>query len=475
MKPDTAELALPDAAAVIPAWPAPVGARARAAPPIAHGVALRDTWRALWTSRSLVWIAGSGSVLAFGFGPTRKVLQHAELTRGLGAVGNVLAAPAARWDAAWYLLIARAGYAPSLGSATTARSAFFPLYPLAVRALAELFVPAVLGGVLVSLAAMGAALYGLHRLTELEVRSGFLGAAARPFGALAAARPGEVARLAVLAVAFFPVAFFLSADYGESLYLALSIGVFWCARNGRFAWTGALGALAAATRPLGVLLLAPAAILYLYGPREDRPPAPRGAGRLAWARPRYSVSRDIAWLVLIPAGLLAFMAYLALAGGDPTAPFAAQGLWGRQLAGPVLGLWQGAVAAFEGLRQVLSMQAHHAYFAQGTGNPLVGASHNVPLFVLAVAALAATVGVLRALPLAYGAYVLLALGLALSYPVSSEPLMSLPRFLLELFPLAMWLGVYLHGRPRLGVAAFTASAVLLAFLTGAFATWHWVS
>ena len=55
---------------------------------------------------------------------------------------------------------------------------------------------------------------------------------------------------------------------------------------------------------------------------------------------------------------------------------------------------------------------------------------------------------LRRLPLAYGAYVIAALALPLSYPVTAQPLMSLPRFLVVLFPLSMWLAAWLAAHPR---------------------------
>ena len=72
--------------------------------------------------------------------------------------------------------------------------------------------------------------------------------------------------------ALAPMAFYFSAVYSESLYLALSVGLFWCARQGRWAWVGVLGVLAAATRSTGIVLALPALMLYLYGPREDRAP-----------------------------------------------------------------------------------------------------------------------------------------------------------------------------------------------------------
>jgi hypothetical protein len=485
MSAETGELALPaghsqtaprgarERADALGTFAAPFAALRRALLAPSHAAAVQDAWSVLWSSRLLVWVAGTGTVAALGLGPTRKVIQHASLTHGFGRLGDLLVAPAARWDAGWYLLIVHQGYKPTLGAATAPRAAFFPLYPLLVRALSALLVPSVLAGVVISTLALGVALYGLHRLTALEA------------GATASAR--QVARLAVMATAFAPMAFFFSAVYSESLYLALSIGVFWFARKGRWGWAGALGALASATRPTGVLLLAPALILYLYGPRQDRPPdrtvLAAGANHPAvWTHrvatlvsPRYRVRKDLAWLALMPLGIALFAAYLGLAGGDASAPFASQQLWARHFAGPLAGIWTAAVAAFDGLRQLLSLQGHHSYFPQATGAPLVSASHNVLLFAFAIGAAFAVVGVLRALPLAYGVYVLLALALPLSYPVGSEPLMSLPRFLLVLFPLSMWLGGWLSAHPRARAPLFAASGASLAFFTGAFASWHWVA
>jgi hypothetical protein len=85
------------------------------------------------------------------------------------------------------------------------------------------------------------------------------------------------------------------------------------------------------------------------------------------------------------------------------------------------------------------------------------------------------VGVIRVLPLAYGAYVLAALAVPLSYPASPEPLMSLPRYLVVLFPLSIWLASWLAARPRARLPVLAASAVLMAIFVAEFATWHWVA
>jgi hypothetical protein len=132
-------------------------------------------------------------------------------------------------------------------------------------------------------------------------------------------------------------------------------------------------------------------------------------------------------------------------------------------------------AAFEGARQLLSFQRHHVYFPAAGGSPSVSAGHNLVLLVFLAAAIPAVVGVVRRLPLAYGAYVIVALALPLSDPVAAQPLMSLPRFLLVLFPLGIWLGAWLAERPRLQRPALVLSGALMAVFLAQFATWHWVA
>jgi hypothetical protein len=441
--------------------------------------AVHETWRALWVSRLLVWVAGAGTVATLGFGPIRGAFNPPGVTRGFGWLGDLLAAPAARWDSAWYLVIAHYGYRPELGSYTSARDAFFPLYPLGLHALSDLGLQAVLAGVLFSLAAFALALYCLHRLTALE-----LAGSGRPGS-------GDIAGLAVLVTALAPMAFYFSAVYSESLYLALSIGLFLCARRGRWAWVGVLGMLAGATRSTGLVLALPALMLYLYGPRADRPPdsarvkspRPTGGGSTRTIRrsignrlrPRYRLRADVLWLALLPAGLGLYMAYLGLSGGDTLAPFHAQGIWGRHFAGPYGGVWDGVRAALQGARQLLSAQRAHVYYPAAAGSPFVAAGHNLMLLAFLLVAVPLFALALRVLPLAYGVYAIAALALPLSYPVPAQPLMSLPRFLVVLFPLSIALAVWLAAHPRARVPALAMSALLMTFFVAQFATWHWVA
>jgi hypothetical protein len=399
------------AAVLRPLAPARVGARAR----VIRDPALADGLRALWVSRLLVWAVGAAAAALWGLSARVNLFDPGAVTRPFGPAGNALAAPLARWDSVWYLAIANDGYPAD----DPRRAAFFPLYPLLVRAANAVVGSPIVAGALVSLVCFAVALVLLHRLTELE-----LGAPA--------------ARATVWAIALFPGAVFFSAVYSEALYLALSVGCLYAARTGRWGWAGTAGALGAATRSAGVLLVVPLAVLWLA----------RGERR----------ARDAVWIALVPAGLVAFCAALGLGGGDALAPFHAQDIWLRHFAGPFAGVWDGTTAAWRGVHH-LDDKASRA---------------DVVLFCFLVLAVPAVVGTVRRLPAAYGAYVLAALALPLSYPVGPQPLMSLPRFLAVLFPLFMWLGAWLAagGRAR-RVAVLAPSAAGLVAVTAVFATWHW--
>ena len=103
------------------------------------------------------------------------------------------------------------------------------------------------------------------------------------------------------------------------------------------------------------------------------------------------------------------------------------------------------------------------------------AAHNLEFFVTLLALVPMVIGAFRRLPFAYGAYALAALALPLSYPVGPQPLMSLPRFALVLFPLFLWLGWWAaRGRARLGILIAVFLPIQLVAVAE-FATWHWVA
>lgn len=423
-------------------------------PPADRAEVARIVWRAFWTSRLVVLLSGMFAVLQFGPSPGWKAFDPFGLTTPFGYFGNLLAAPFARWDSVWYLEIAHFGYRDQLG-----RTAFFPLYPGLIHVVGTVISSDLVAGVLISLVCFAVALFLLYQLVVLDASR-------------------EVAETTLLLVAFSPMAFYFSAVYTESLFLLLSVGCILQARRGRWWAAGLFGGFAAASRNGGVLLLVPVAILFLYGPRADVTARATSWAALEGTRlralvPRYRLTAEVLWLALIPAGIAAYLIYTAITAGNALDPFHAEKLWFHHTTTPFTGAWDGAVAAWDGLRQLLHGPAPPIYFKLSGGNPLVGGGQNLMLFSFLVAGLIACVGVFRRLPFAYGAYALLGLALPLSNPVVPQPLSSFPRYEVVLFPLFIWWAGLLVRR-RMITVGVAATAVLLGVFTAEFATWRWV-
>jgi len=435
--------------------------------------ALRDSWGALWTSRLAVWAAGLLGLLWIGRVPNTQGFDPSGLTTPFGGFGNLLVGPFARWDSVWFLSVAKDGYV--VNDAHNARAAFFPLYPLLIHGVGWIVRSQLVAGIVVSLLCFLAALVLLHRLAAIELG-------------------GEHARGTVLIMAFFPTALFFSAVYSESLFLLLTVGAVLAARRGKWAWAGIAGALAALTRNSGALLLVPLVLLLLYGPRADREgdragtgagaagaaagvwPALFGDSRDGWRRllPRYAPGAEALWLLLVPIGLAIYCVYCAAALGDALAPFHAQAQWMRHLV-PLGAVTEGTKAAWLGLRQLVHGSPTPVYFPAGGSDSFSAAGQNLMLFGFLIFSIVALIGSLRRLPFAYGAYAGVALLFTVSYPVDAQPLISLPRYVVTLFPLQMWLAQWCSRRTGGVDRAVGVSAVLLGLFAVEFTRWGFVA
>lgn len=419
-----------------------LGDERRDAPGSERREALRDALAAFFSSRALVWAAGIVAVLVFGWEPAAvNQLDSAHLTAPFHqSLPDMLVSPAARWDSAWYLSVAKTGYV------LPTQTVFFPLYP-GLMALGGALVGQdlnVVAGIVISFACGIGALYLLHRLVSLELGK-------------------TLAHNTVWIFAWLPVALVLSAVYPEALFLLLTIGSFYAARRGRWALAGVAGGLAAATRNGGVLLLVPLLILYLYGPRTDREPERPAAG----LQPRYRPRPDLLWVALVPVGLLAYMGFLQFTTGQPLDPFMHQQHWGRHfipLGGIPLGVWsfgKALVAAIPGLDPSLA-----------ANTSVSGQLRHVEEFGFLVLGMWLLHHCWRRLPFAYTAFAAISLAMAVSVPTHSDPLKSLPRFTLVMFPL--WIALALWATERGRVRQVIAiSAPLLAATTILFVTWNW--
>ena len=324
-----------------------------------------------------------------------------------------------RFDALWFLRIADEGYMDGDGSAV-----FFPGYPLLIRGVAFLLGGRPLAaGLLVSNLAFAGALVVLYFLTNAEW--------------------GErVARRSVLYLAVFPTAFFFLAPYSESPFLLFALLAFWGARRGRWGVAGLAGAAAAATRNVGVLLALPLAVEGFQqwrAKRTDTAPLLGGVGAAA--------------MIGLAAG--AYLLFWKLKADEWLAPLTQQANWEREFVIPLESLWLGTREAFRWI------------------GVYPGGYHLLD-WLLVVPALVAAGWVAFRTRAAYAIYTWSSLLVPLSFVFLPRPFMSLPRFLLVIFPLVWGPAVWAERRPGVHEAVLVTSSLALGTMTVLFATWYFV-
>lgn len=340
-------------------------------------------------------------------------------------VGGLPLARWYNWDAAWYLRVA--GNGPQMGySHFTAdvhhfnTFAFFPLYPLAVRA-AALVVPGALDPV-----PAGGQIRPQLLVVALVVSNVLFVLALLALYPLARSRAGPAAaRRAVWLLCLFPTSIFFSAPYSESLFL-LWLVLFFLALGRRHWWLAALcGALASATRSLGVGLVLPYLVAYWLNRRAGARLVP---------------------VVLIPLGLAGYMLYQWLAWGDPLLFQKAEQAWQRSLALP----WAGIV---DGLSWSLRGWPH---LTQPQWRGLTDALYATVFVGLTALAWRDLEWVERAYAVVFWLYVLCEP--QISDPNYPDTLISMARFLLMLLPLWLWLA---RSRRRTWLMAVPSTLALL--------------
>jgi hypothetical protein len=323
-----------------------------------------------------------------------------------------------RWDAGWYIEIARDGYRYERGSPSNA--AFFPLYPLLIRAIhALLFLPANdYWWLVIAIALSNVAL--LISLTYLRAL-------------LAMDFDEDLAPRTITYLLIFPTTFFFSCVYSESLFLGLTVAAFYYARTSRWLLACILAALATLTRSQGMILALPLLIDYL--------------------RERNFRLRKVGWNItafaLIPAALLAFALYLKLKFGSWTVMLDVQSIWGRHLMSP----WH-----------PLAWFLRHA-------PPLSPEHHDKLDFAFLLVLLGAAIAGLRRLGISYSAYIWTSVVFFSCWGM----LGSIPRFDLVIFPLFIVLALIGARSRAFHLGYVVASSMLAALFMVMHSQWNWVA
>ncbi len=249
-------------------------------------------------------IVGSAGRLAIGI-VLAFLLSRIAIAILIQAGGFGLTDLACRWDCNWYLGIAKHGYAldPIPGSGK-ANWAFFPAYPLAIRAVtwATGLAPAMAALLVSNLAILAGTWCGARYLQRT--------------------RPGAPVAWFVIFCAAGPYAFYFTTDYTEAMFFGLACLSLLSWRQDRPVLAGIAGAALSATRAVGVfLVLAFAADLVQRFGRSVIPET-------------FRRSRILLALVVSPLGLFLYMGFLHLQVGDGFAFSHVQAGWGHTFAEP---------------------------------------------------------------------------------------------------------------------------------------------
>jgi hypothetical protein len=333
-----------------------------------------------------------------------------------------------RWDAGWFVSIATGGYWFEPGRQSPV--AFYPLFPLLIRALAPLVGSYFAAGILITMTSGLGVVLLLNYWMRQRLDAG-------------------AARTAIWALLLYPFSLYLyGAVYSDALFVVAALAAFTFLERDHPWMAGVCGAAATATRPVGLAVVV--GLMVRAAERRGVFGIP-GARRLHLDRLR---AAD-AGVLLAAAGMGLYWAFLGVRFGDPLA-------WVHAAAAPG---W----FVEPGLRSWLKV----VFFADlWMGRWDLSNAIRLLHAMLCVAALASIPEVWRRFGIGYAVYA----GVVLGIPaVSSPDLFGAGRYALAAFPCVAVAGAYLHERPRLARVVLSASLVAQVGITALYATWHPVS
>ena len=331
-----------------------------------------------------------------------------------------------RYDSGWYFYIAQHGYSYNGNDLVQQPVAFYPLYPILIKALTVIGFSYAAAAVLIPNIAIIAAIIVLTELiSELY--------------------DGETALISVALLSFFPASLFFSAAYTESLAFLFIVCFFFYLIRGRFLVAAGFAGLCFATRSTGLVLLAPLVweIARHYW-RTDR---------------RRFFLEGLLCLIISTAGLWLYMIYLWIVFRAPFAFVTAQAAWntGNVFGSPLF------LQPFVRAARDASYHIRHAILDPN--------SISLLLFVVFVAVVVVARKRISAPLLLFSAGVLL---LPYFTRSGSVGFTSFSRYIMLAFPVFAVVGSFCRPRIWLALVICGVSGALLFYYTALFAKWYWV-
>ena len=324
------------------------------------------------------------------------------------------------WDSGWYKQIAEQGYTYTPGQQSPV--AFFPLYPLAIRAVMALGASVYGAGIFITLLCgpLAVVLFTLWARTRVDERT---------------------ALQAGMLLALYPFSFYLyGVMYSDALFVLLVVSAFLLLEKGHLVPAVLLGAIATAARPV-----APALVLGLL------------VRRLEWKRERGERWNVWDFLpVLSGLGFGLYLLYLRQQFGEPFAFVETQGSPG----------WDQA----PGWRTWLKLYWFEVvFFSDNSAEVIIRYLVQAGLTLVALGMVWPTA---RRLGWGYAVFTLAILGLP---ALGTKDFMGMARYLISAFPLFLTLALLLRERPRLRQGLLAVSAVGLVILSAAFGLERYIS
>jgi len=323
------------------------------------------------------------------------------------------------FDAGWFISIAEKGYQRG-GVHLPANVAFWPAFPMAMRALSAVVGSTLWAGVVISNLALFGALLMLKRLGDTWSIP-------------------DAARRAMVFYAVFPTSFYLSVPYSDALFLFFATASFYAFRRHRYLPAALLGMLASTTRASGVFL----GVAYVVGWLHRRRFRP------------WPLEPRVMLFALVPLGVVAFMILLHQTVDDALAFAKVEGAhgWDRRWSNPLALIFR---RGYQIVDHVILRSERKNFL----GTDMVD-------FGVILGGLALLPAVLRRL----GTEALTYTGLAAVLPLTTGVTSGTARYALSLFPVFLALGAWAdrpsRERPLIAIMAAILPLYMFLYMSGA--------
>lgn len=295
------------------------------------------------------------------------------------------------------------------GYSSSGEYAFFPLYPILISLFNKITNNFFTAAILINLLSSFLVLHLLYTLVSKDFDK-------------------KIAEKAVLALIFFPTSFYFLTVYSEGLFFLLAVSTFYFLRSQKIFFAAVAALLASATRLAGVAVVF-ALIAHIYS---------TGGIKKRW------------FVLLSPLGFIAYSVFLYNQTSDPFYFITAEKNWQRSLSFPWVGFW-------ETLKSLTLPGFITTYF------------NSVLDLLFAIFGVGLVIRSFRFLPLSYSLYSLTSIIL----PLVTGTLLSMPRFLLVIFPIFILIGLTKNRFISLGYQVI--SLMLLSLFIVLFVNGFWIS